>query len=312
MQEKYSSAEIERYLREKRNWGRWGPDDQLGAVNLITEAKTAQAAALAKSGKAVSLSRPIPTTPGIGNPRPASHYLRTEPALDGHQGVGFVADYIGIDYHALASTHLDALCHTWDERGGWNGVQPADVIRSNGVTAGGVEAWHNGIVTRGVLLDVPRHRKQPFVTAEEPVQGWELEQICSEQGVDVQPGDALLVYSGRDEWDRRNPPWNGPDFNGPGARPRPGLHPSCLIFVRDTDCAVLVWDMTEMKPGTEVAPWGVHSVIFAFGVGLVDHALLEPLAAECAKAGRWEFLFVLAPLRLVGGTGSPINPLAVL
>jgi kynurenine formamidase len=310
--QKYSTSEIERYLREERNWGRWGENDQLGAVNLITPDKRRQAASLVKQGKTVSMSRPLPTRPGVGNPKPASHYFRSANSWEGHTGYGFVADYVGIDYHGLATTHLDALCHTWDQQGGWNGRQPCDGITSEGIAHGEIDAWRDGIVTRGVLLDVPRYRKDEYVTAENPVHGWELEEICSSENITLEPGDALVVHSGREAWDRRNPPWNGPDFNGEYARPRPGLHASCLIFLRDHDCSLLVWDMTDAKPAEEVAPMGVHSAIYAFGIGLVDSALLEPLAVECAAARSWEFLFMLAPLRLVGGTGSPANPVAVL
>ena len=97
------------YLRERRNWERWGADDQRGAINLITPEKRIRAASLVRSGRSVSLSRDLPTVPGRGNPMPATHWLRV---MD-----NAVIDHIGIGYHGYVTTHVDALCHVWDEAG---------------------------------------------------------------------------------------------------------------------------------------------------------------------------------------------------
>jgi hypothetical protein len=122
--------------------------------------------------------------------------MRTVPRGRG----GFAADYYGIFYHGVASTHLDALCHTWDEAGMWNGRDPRKEITFEGATFGSVDRWSEGIFTRGVLLDVPRHRGSPHVTQDEPVHGWELEEICRARGTRLEPGDAVCVYSGREAW----------------------------------------------------------------------------------------------------------------
>jgi len=296
-----SREEVVSYLRERRNWGRWGPDDQVGAVNLITPAKRQAAAALVHRGRTVSLSREFPTAPHPGNPQPSQHWMKIVP----RGGGGFAADFYGTFYHGWASTHVDALCHTWDEQGMWNGRDPAREITFDGARFGGVHHWKDGLVTRGVLLDVPRHRGEPYVRQERPVHGWELEAIAKADGVMLEPGDAVCVYSGREAWQAAHPdrPY--------GPEPRPGLHASCLAFMRDHDVAVLAWDMMDLVPNGYDLPWGVHAAIFAFGVALVDNALLEPLARACAEEGRREFMLVLAPLRVVGGTGSPANPLAI-
>lgn len=293
-------AEVDSYLRDRRNWGRWGPDDQVGAVNLITPEKRVQAAGLVRSGRSVSLSREFPKTPAPNNLTPAQHFMRL---LD--RGTGAAAiDYYGISYHGQASTHLDALCHTWNSDGMWNGRSPGEEITFEGARFGAITAWSTGIMTRGVLLDVPRFRGQPFVTHEQPIHGWELEDVAAAQGVRLEPGDALIVYGGREAWDRVNPQWGS-------STSRPGLHVSCLPFIRDSDAAVLVWDMMDHQPNGYDLPWAVHAVIFAYGVGLVDNALLEPLAAACAEEGRYEFMFMALPLVVPGGTGSPINPIAL-
>jgi kynurenine formamidase len=301
-------AEVLAYLHERRNWNRWGKDDQVGALNLITPEKRARAAALVRTGQSVSLSRDFPKHPHPGNTYPAQHWMKTVPRGAG----GFSADYYGIYYHGIASTHLDALCHTWDDQGMWNGRDPAQEITFEGADFGGVEHWSQGIITRGVLLDVPRYRGEPYVTADKPVHGWELEDIAKAQGVTLEPGDAVVVYSGREALQAAFPDkYYGVPFGTPNPE-RPGLHASCLPFLRDYDIAVLVWDMMDAMPNGYDIPWSVHGAIFAYGIALLDNALLQPLAEICAAEGRYEFMLIIAPLKVIGGTGSPANPIALL
>jgi kynurenine formamidase len=295
-------ADVEGYLRDRRNWGRWGDDDQCGAINLITAEKRVQAAGLVRSGRNVSLSRDFPKTPGPGNPQPGQHFVQI---LGGPDTAGAAVDYYGIMYHGYQTTHIDALCHVWDENGMWGGRDPHQEIRGQGTRWGGVEQWRDGIITRGVLIDVPRHRGEAHVTMERPVHGWELEAIATAQGVRVEPGDALLVYSGRERWQATKPDWN------PYAGDRPGLHASCLPFVRDHDVAVLGWDLMDATPNEYDVRWTMHGALFAYGVALLDNCLLEPLAEACAAEGRYEFMLMVAPLPVVGGTGSPANPIAL-
>ena len=303
-----TEKEVLGWIRERRNWGRWGKDDQKGAMNLITPAKRAAAARLVKSGRSVSLSRPFPKEPGPNNQLPAHHYMKTHPRGKG----GFAADYYGIYYHGVASTHIDALCHTWDEEAMWNGRDPKEEITYDGARFGGIEHWADGILTRGVMLDVPRHRGVPCVTKDTPVHGWELDEICAKRGIRLEPGDAVCVYSGREAWQAQDPEqaYSRP-FGGKPVLERPGLHVSCLPFIRDHDVSVLVWDMLDHLPIGYNIPWAVHAVLFAYGVALLDKALLEPLARACVEEGRDDFMLVIAPLPVVGGTGSPANPLAV-
>ena len=295
--------EVLAYLKEDNNWGRWGDDDQKGAVNMVTDQKRAAAARLVRTGKAVSLSREFPKLPAGNNPTPAIHYMKRN--LRGETG-GSAVDYYGISYHGTATTHLDALCHVWDHNGMWNGADPMDVITFDGAEWGSIEQWKEGIITRGVLLDVPKHRGEPYVTQESPVHGWELEDIAREQGVSMEPGDALVVYSGREKWNEAGNPLWGSDRDL-----RPGLHASCLRFIKESDCCVLVWDMMDHTPNGYDVPWSVHGAIFAYGIGLLDNALLEHLAETCAQEGRYEFMLTINPLRVVGGTGSPVNPVAL-
>ena len=298
-----TKEEVLAYLKEDTNWGRWGKDDQVGAVNMVTDEKRAAAAKLVKTGRAVSLSREFPKIPAPNNPTPAHHFMkRNERGTTG----GSATDYYGISYHGTATTHLDALCHVWDHNGMWNGADPKEVITFDGSAWGSVEHWKEGIITRGVLLDVPKHRGEPYVTQEKPIHGWELEDIAKEQGINMEPGDALVVYGGREKWNEAGNPLWGSDRDL-----RPGLHASCLKFIKESDCCVLVWDMMDHTPNGYDVPWSVHGSIFAYGIGLLDNSLLQPLAETCAEEGRYEFMLTINPLRVVGGTGSPVNPVAL-
>jgi kynurenine formamidase len=297
-----TKEEVQSYLHDRTNWGRWGKKGSAGALNLITPKKTLAALRLATQGRTVSMSRPFNVNPSLENGRPAQHYMMVQ---DRPPGGGASMDFYGIFYHGQSTTHIDALCHVWDERGMWDGKDAKEVLKFDGAKYGSVDAWKEGIITRGVLLDVPRHRKKPYVTMEMPVHGWELEEIAAAEGVKLEAGDAVMVYSGRESYARDHGGlWGG------GAQ-RPGLHASCLPFLRDNDVSILGWDMMDHQPNEYGLPWTVHGAIFAYGVALLDNALLEPLAKVCAEEKRWEFLVTINPLYVIGGTGSPVNPIAV-
>jgi len=297
-----TKEEVAAYLRDRRNWGRWGDKGAAGAINLITPEKRVAAVALVKTGRAVSLSRPFPVTPSKENPYPAQHFVMKD---DRPHGWGVATDYYGVRYHGQATTHIDALCHQWNGDGMWDGRDPDKVITFSGATYGTVDAWADGILTRGVLLDVPKHRGKPYVTMDEPVHGWELEDIVREEGLTVGPGDAVIVYSGREAYaEDHSGAWGG----GPE---RPGLHASCLPFIRDNDIAILGWDMMDAIPNEYDMLLTVHGALFSYGVALLDNALLPPLAQACAEEARYEFMLSINPLKIIGGTGSPVNPIAV-
>jgi kynurenine formamidase len=140
---------------------------------------------------------------------------------------------------------------------------------------------------------------------DKPVHGWELEDIAAEQNLKIQPGDAMFVYSGREKYAADN---GGTWMKTAG---RPGLHASCLPFIKKSDISILGWDMMDAAPNEYDVPWSVHGAIFAYGVALIDNALLEPLSVACRQEGRYEFMVTINPLYVKGGTGSPTNPIAV-
>lgn len=293
--------EVESYLRNNRNWGRWGDKGAAGAINLITPDKRLAATKLVKTGRAVSLSRPLSTTPSPSNPYPTQHYVtKVEIGSDG----GGCSDYYGMAYHqSWETTHIDALSHNWNQDGMWDGRNPDEEISSSSSGYGSVDNFSDGILTRGVLLDVPKHRGKPYVTQNDPVHGWELEDIVKKQDVTLEPGDALVVYSNREGYVKDHGFW--------GPAPRPGLHASCLPFIRENDVSILVWDMMDAKPNAYTEMPIIHMAINAYGVVLLDNALLAPLAEVCAKEERYEFMITINPLYVIGGTGSPVNPIAL-
>jgi kynurenine formamidase len=287
-----TAAPGENAFEYRRNWGRWGADDQMGAANLITPAKRIAAAALVKTGRNVSLGRPF---------APEQQFIRINERGTGHS----VIDYYGFIYHGVTVTHVDALCHIWDQNGMWNGRDPAKEIDTSGARFADISAFGGGLITRGVLLDVPRHRRAGYVTPDRPVEAAELEAVAKAQGVRVEAGDALLVYSGREAFVRASGNY------GSVADARPGLHVSCARFIRDHDVSVLGWDMLDARPDSTNHPWPVHGVLYSYGVPLLDNALLEPLAQACAEEKRYEFMFMALPLKVSRGTGSPVNPIAL-
>ena len=296
-------------MRGSGNWGRWGQSDEVGAVNLITSAKRIEACQLVRTGRAVSLSYEIrarqePSERGASVRRVWAVPRENDPRA------GALFEYQGVTIHGVAVTHVDALNHAWGSSGGWNGRSPEDIVDGKETSWGGVQNWHAGIVTRGICVDLPRFRGEPYVSEGRPVEGEEIERALLQQGVEARPGDALVICSGRTRWDSEHPPWGEGHSSGDGSS-RPGVGASCLSFFRSHDIAVVAWDMHDVMPNEASQPWGVHAALFTLGICLVDNCMLEDLSQACAEEERYEFMFVLAPLRWRGGSGSPVNPLAV-
>ena len=298
-----SEDAVRGYFDACSNWGRWGADDSAGTINLITPEKRREAAALVRSGRTVSLAFPLNTVGGPGNLSPAQHFMRW--------GESYAMDYIGMYYHGYATTHIDALCHIFWKGKMWNGKTAVEEMTSEGAKSASVDAWASGITTRGVLIDIPRFRGVPFVTIDSPVRGWEIEAAAEREGVELRPGDAVVVYGGRAAFYAANP---GSAF---GMMPSPGLHADCMPVLKRHDSALLGWDLMDARPsgydlfGPGGLPVHVLAIVY-MGMPLLDNARLEPLATACAEGGRWEFLLTVNPLHVRGGTGSPVNPIAVL
>ena len=311
-----TNEDVKSYLFDNNNWGRWGDDDERGAMNLITPESRLAALSSVRSGKTMSLGRALETMPAANNPEPAQHFMHYwhnggestfERPTDVEPG-GWAVDYYGVSYHGFATTHLDAISHVWDKDGMYNGRDPHVHVTTDGVTFGGVQHWAADIVTRGVVLDIPAFRGTNYVTADTPVHGSELEAAARHQGVELRPGDALCVFSGREKWQLDHPETPYGDFS----IRRAGLHASCLPFFRDNDLSLLGWDMLDDKPWDYDVAFTTHGAIWAYGMALVDNMVLDKLAEACHERGAYDFMFVVAPLVMEGGTGSPVNPIAIL
>ncbi|HEX5377028.1 MAG TPA: cyclase family protein, partial [Phenylobacterium sp.] len=178
---------------EVSNWGRWGAEDERGALNHLDAGEIARAAGLVREGRTVSLSRNFPTQPGPENPWPAQHHMiiaGDDPCVPGVDGLEVSTDYIGIAFHGMASSHMDALCHVFAQGRMYNG-HPATDVKSTGARRNTVMVAREGIVGRGVLLDVPRAQGIEFVDPDHMVTIAELEAAERAAGVTVGKGDLL-------------------------------------------------------------------------------------------------------------------------
>ncbi|UTP38212.1 cyclase family protein [Phenylobacterium sp. LH3H17] len=302
-----SHAELEALFDQVSNWGRWGDDDERGALNHIGPAEITAAARLVRDGRTVSLSRDFPTRPGPENPWPAQHHMLIggdDCCVPGVEGLQVATDFIGIAFHGMASSHLDALCHVFAQGRMYNG-RPASDVKSTGARFNTVMAAKDGIVSRGVLLDLPRAQGFDFIDAEHMTVVEELEAAEQAHGVRVGKGDILLIRLGRDVRRARL------DDHAVA-----GLDPRVVAWLHAREAAVLGGDGVHdpIPNGRIHRDWAMplHMLgLAAMGLHLLDNLDLEVLAATCAELGRWEFQLVCAPLRIEGGTGSPLNPIAI-
>jgi len=303
-----SATEFEALFLALRSWGRWGEGDERGALNYLDTERVAAAARLVRNGLTVSLAWTLNTSAGPDNPQPAVHRMTAYGGDETRSGsIQFAKDYVGVDYHIDTHTHIDALCHVSYDGSLYNGT-PAAAVTSAGATAQSIEVLNDGLAGRGVLLDIPRLRGVPWLEPGDHVFIEELEQAESAQGVTVGEGDILLVRTGHARRLAELGPWDTADAKA-------GLHPTAMRFVADRGVAVLGSDgNSDTAPSsTEGIAFPIHVLaITAMGVHLLDYLRLEDLLAACERVARWEFFFVAAPLRIAGGTGSPLNPIAIL
>jgi kynurenine formamidase len=297
-------VELRALFEKVCNWSRWGKEDQRGTLNHIGPGEIARAAALVTEGRNVSLSRVFPTQPSAENPRPAQHYMLAA-GDDRHSltvpGMEASFDYIGIAFHGLACSHIDALCHIFREGRMYND-RPASEVRSRGATSNTILAATNGIVGRGVLLDIPLALGVDFIEPNHLITPEELEVAERKLAVTVMKGDILAIRVGRDVRPAR------------GDGKIAGLHPRVAGWLHERDVAVLGGDGPN-----DAIPWGlsawahpIHELCIAgMGVMLLDNLNLESLSKVCAELQRYAFQIVVAPLLIEGGTGSPINPIAI-
>lgn len=294
------------------NWGRWGPDDERGAANLATADLTRAAVGLVRTGQVVSLADEIrrdgvPVSPARV---PATHLM----SLDGgdfaagfampDSGHGVADDYIFMA--CQGATHVDGLCHLWYDDRLYNDMSP-DRVRSYGATRLGIENLSH-LVTRGVFLDVAASRGVPHLGDAEAIGAAELQELCQSKGIELRSGDCVLIRTG----------WRVVNDTDPGRyhRSSPGIDFSAALWLAERDVSAVGADNVAVEVMTSEhtfedggpAPECHKLMIRDMGAYFLELLNLEELSAT----GATEFLFVAAPLRIWGGTGSPLNPLAVL
>jgi kynurenine formamidase len=298
------------------NWGRWGPDDRRGTLNHITPARRLAAAQLVREGLSVSCAWDIRTGRQPGAPVETQRYmLRTglgladEGRRDVLGGRGAAAqEFIGMVFHGLDITHIDSLSHVfWDGR--MYGGEPASAVTDRqGALVHDVLAVSDGIVGRGVLLDVARVRGVDVLGPADHVYPADLEAAERAAGLVVGPGDIVLTRTGLGGRRIREGRKYQPEL------PSPGFQAACLPWLQEREVAALGSDTgTEPIPtGYDIVALPMHMIgMVAMGLWLIDNCELETLANACAERERWEFLFTVAPLRFRGATGAPVNPLAL-
>jgi kynurenine formamidase len=303
MATRLSVSEVKNVYEQISNWGRWGNEDQQGALNFITPAKRAAAARLVDSGEIVSLSLPLSTQSGPENPQPVQHMML-------HAGPpGYASlDYFAIAPHGMAITHLDALCHVFWQGKMYNGFSEREVGRF-GARRCAIDVTRDGVMSRGVLLDIPKAKNVEWLELRDPIYPEDLEAAEKFGKVQVDEGDVLLIRTGRHKRRAVKGAWD------PRREGLPGLDASCLKWLHERKIAVLGCDaVSDIAPSPYGAEMGlpIHvGTLVIQGIHLIDNADLEALSGTCETHQRYAFLFSMAPLILERGTASPVNPLAL-
>ncbi len=297
-----SAAEYERWQTDLSNWGRWGPDDELGAANLITAAKRAQAARLVTEGFTVSLSSTAQTYESLDNPCPITWSMVRASRASASDTVGYPC------IHGPGTTHLDAFAHIFFDGKMWNGYDVDGLVTmEGGAEKNSIMAVKNGLVTRGVLYDIPRLKGVPYLEPGTRITVADLEAWEARSGVRAGSGDAFLVRWGR--WARQDA--LGPFDTGQEAA---GLDNSVIPWLKARDVAIAGWETPGYMPQPEgdLPRLAVHDFALAIlGIQVLDRADFDALATAAAERERWEFMVTIAPLPIPNGTGSPVNPIAM-
>lgn len=304
---KLSAAEFQALYERLRSEQPWGAADRRGALNNISAATVAAAAGEVHAGRTVSLAAPVALKAATDNPDPAVHEMtQPEAGAASAPGLSFAMDRIAMNIHGDADSHIDALCHVIFNGKLYNGVS-ADAITPTGAAELSIDVARNGIVGRGLLLDIPRVRGVRWLEPGDHVTAGDLLAAEAAQAVRVGPGDLLFVRVGHRARRRSLGPWDA-------AQERAGLHPAALALLAERRIAVLGSDSNNdtAPSATEGVDFPVHVLaINAMGVHLLDYLEFDGLVALCEELRRWSFMCVIAPLRLDSGTGSPVNPIAI-
>jgi len=308
-----TEVEFSRLMETVSNWGRWGADDELGTLNLIAPETRVRAAALVRDGVTVTCARPIVTEITADTTFQPMRFM-----IDSGEGRDTcsperalqrrgASEFIGMVFHGYTITHVDTPAHFFWNGQIYNGRSCNLITSREGAQVEAVELLRDGIVSRGVLLDIAAVRGR-WLESGEGVMPDDLEAAERAAGVRVEPGDVLLLrtgyYARRLAHGPRHPMRDG----------SPAAHVACVPWFRERGVAMLGTDThNDVSPTTHPAighPLHIACLV-AMGLWLIDNCNLEDLARACTARKRWEFMLTVAPLRLANVTGSPVNPIAM-
>ena len=316
MPKHFSMDDVKALADKYKNWGRWGDDDQLGTLNYITPQKIVDASGLVKQGKVLSLAIPFddngPQTGSFGRFNPIHFMLQdggdvSIGAQDHLPNIQYTDDAVTMPLQC--ATQWDALAHILYRGKMYNGYE-AHHINSTGAKKNGMENAKDKVVSRGVLLDIPRYKGKQWLEPGEAVYPEDLDGAAAMGKVSVGTGDIVLVRTGQIGQVRADGSWG--EYSGGSA---PGLGVDCAQWICEHEVAGYATDTW----GTEVIPNETPDIFQPLHMILIVHAGvlvgeifdLEGLAEDCANDGVYEFLFVAPPLPITGAVGSPINPQAI-
>jgi len=281
------------------NTGRWGADDERGTLNFVTHEHALRAASLIRSGRIVAASHTLNMAATVHKPRPGYHRMLYR------EDRNSAVDAVMIEPHGYEITHIDALGHVAMDGVAYNDRPFAEIVTRDGLLFGSVLPLAAGIVTRGVLLDIPRSQGRDWVAHGEEITAADLDRAEAWAGITVGRGDALLVRTGLEPREAVTGPLPNEVRAGVGVDTLEWLHRRevCLF---GGDC------IDQLPSGVPGYTHPLHAVgLGRMGLVLVDHIAVEELAAACIDEDRWEFFLSIAPLKIPKATGSPVNPLCI-
>ena len=278
MADKLTPSDVKGAFEKLSNWGRWGKDDQRGALNFITNQKRAAAARLVQTGESVSMALPLATIAAADNPTPVTH-LMVQAGHDSHEeALPYAGDYFAIAPHGMANTHIDALCHVFWQNKMYNGFDASEV-GSHGAKKCAIDVTRAGIVSRGVLLDIPRLKKIEWMEPGQKILPEDLDAAEKAQKVHVEEGDVLMVRTGRATMRKVKGGWD------PMRVGLPGLDAACLPWLHERRIAVLGSDaVSDVVPsGYDGIPLPIHvGTLVAMGIHLIDNMDLDAVSSASA------------------------------
>ena len=283
------------------NINKWGADDKLGTINYITSQKVLSALKIPSKGTSVSLAFNMVVDSTRINSSTYDHLSKFsyKQNIAEHNGYNWIWDNYEIAYHGFTHSHIDGINHLSKNGEMYNGITDPSIL--------GVDNYKNGIISKGVLIDVPLLHNKEYVEAGYKVTLKDIFDFVNKYNVKIEKGDILLIRTGRWIEKKIKGDWDFPNKSA-------GIHYNIIPYLSEREIAVLGSDGTNDSNPPLIKEEGspIHMLtIVAMGMPLLDNLNLEELSKKAKEFNKWEFFISLQPLRFEGGTGSPLNALAI-